>query len=44
MKEGAKAVVEIKRLTVETRKDLRALSAMQNRTDASLRSLIPRVD
>ena len=47
VKEGIKMVVEIRHLTLETRKDLRKLAAMQlataaaqERTDASLRALI----
>ena len=46
-KEFVKMVVEIRRLTLETRKDIRKLAAMQltteaaqKRTDASLRALI----
>jgi hypothetical protein len=47
VKEGIKMVVEIRHLTLETRKDLRKLAAMQlataeaqKRTDESLRALI----
>jgi hypothetical protein len=47
VKEGIKMVVEIRNLTLETRKDLRKLAAMQlataeaqKRTDASLHALI----
>jgi hypothetical protein len=40
LKEGTKMVVEIRHLTLETRKDLRELAAAQKRTDASLHSLI----
>jgi hypothetical protein len=47
VKEGIKMVVEIRHLTLETRKDIRKLAAMQlataaaqERTDASLRALI----
>lgn len=36
VKEGMKMVVATRRLTVETRKDLRELAAAQKRTDASL--------
>jgi len=37
---GIEMVVEIRRLTLETRRDLRALAASQKRTDASLQALI----
>jgi hypothetical protein len=47
VKEGIKMVVEIRNLTLETRKDLRKLAAMQlataeaqKHTDASLHALI----
>jgi hypothetical protein len=47
VKEGIKMVVEIRHLTLETRKDLRKLAAMQlataeahKRTDESLHALI----
>jgi len=47
VKEGIKMVVEIRHLTLETRKDIRKLAAMQlataaaqERTDASLHALI----
>jgi hypothetical protein len=47
VKEGIKMVVEIRHLTLETRKDIRKMAAMQlataaaqERTDASLRALI----
>ena len=47
VKDGIKMVVEIRHLTLETRKDLRKLAAMQlataeaqKRTDASLHALI----
>ena len=47
VKEGIKMVVETRRLTLETRKDIRKLAAMQlsteaaqKRTDASLHALI----
>ena len=40
VKEGIKMVVETRRLTLETRKDLRELAASQKRTDASLHALI----
>ena len=47
VKEGIKMVVETRRLTLETRKDLRKLAAMQlataeaqKRTDESLQALI----
>ena len=47
VKEGIKMVVEIRNLTLETRKDLRKLASMQlataeaqKRTDASLHALI----
>jgi hypothetical protein len=40
MKEGIEMVKEIRSLTLDTRKDLRALAASQKKTDASLQSLI----
>ena len=47
VKDGIKMVLEIRNLTLETRKDLRKLAAMQlataeaqKRTDASLQALI----
>jgi len=47
VKEGIKMVVEIRHLTLETRKDIRKLAAMQlataaaqKRTDSSLRAFI----
>ena len=47
VKEGIKMVLEIRRLTLETRKDMRKLAAMQlttesaqKRTEESLRALI----
>jgi hypothetical protein len=47
LKEGIKMVVEIRHLTLETRKDMRKLAAMQlttetaqKRTEASLRAFI----
>ena len=40
VKEGIKMVVETRRLALDTRKDLRELTAAQKRTDESLRALI----
>ena len=37
---GIKMVVEIRRLTLETRRDLRELAAAQKRTEANLNALI----
>ena len=40
VREGMGMVVETRRLTVETRKDLRALAAAQRKTEANLQPLI----
>jgi hypothetical protein len=40
VREGMRMVVETRRLTVETRKDLRALAAAQCKTEQNLQTLI----
>ena len=40
MREGIEMVKEIRSLTLETRKDLRAVAAAQKKTEASLGALI----
>ena len=40
VREGMRMVVETRRLTVETRKDLRALAGAQRKTEQSLQTLI----
>jgi hypothetical protein len=40
LREGIPMVAEIRRLTLETRRDLRATAALQNRIDESLKRLV----
>jgi hypothetical protein len=40
LREGISMVVEIRRLTLETRRDLRAVAAMQKRNEAAINRLV----
>jgi hypothetical protein len=40
LREGIPMVAEIRRLTLETRKDLRAVAAMQKRNEEALKQII----
>jgi phage terminase Nu1 subunit (DNA packaging protein) len=40
LREGIPMVAEIRRLTLETRRDLRAVAAMQKRTEEALKQIV----